>query len=417
MIKQYIQQALYQLKENKLISGISIAGTALAIAMIMVITIIFQIKNADYRPEVNRSRTLYVQFAESYTKADHKNVSNNFFLSLPFIKKVLYPLKGVEAVTAIATDYNPLSITGSKERVAGEISYVDTDYWKLFDFDFLSGRSFTEVDFQSGIKQAVLREEIARKLFHTTDIVGKEFQIKGVSYTVCGVVRDFSKWASHAYSDVYVPYTSKVGEWWTGDEQASGPFTCLILTSGEGSFDAVNRQVTVNTERFNQNQKEMVIGLRGQPYTHFQQLFFTWDLEKPHVAENVARYTLVLLLLLLVPAINLSGITLSRMQKRMGEIGVRRAFGATRRQIVGQILNENLVMTLLGGLLGIAFSYASIFFMSDWLLEGDQSISLQMVASPIIFILAFVFCLVLNLLSAGIPAWRAASKNIVDALH
>lgn len=417
MIKQYIQQAIYQLKENKLISGISIAGTALAIAMIMVITIIFQIKNADYRPEVNRSRTLYVQFAESYMKADHARANTNFMLSLPFIQNVLYPLKGVEAVTAIAIDYNPLSITGSKERVAGEISYVDTDYWKLFDFDFLSGRPFTEVDFQSGIKQAVLREEIARKLFHTTDIVGKEFQIKGVSYTVCGVVRDFSKWASHAYSDVYVPYTSKVGEWWAGDEQSSGPFTCLILTSGEDSFDAVNRQVTVNTERFNQNQKEMVVGLRGQPYTHFQQLFFVWDLEKPHVVENVVRYTLVLLLLLLVPAINLSGITLSRMQKRMGEIGVRRAFGATRRQIVGQILNENLVITLLGGLLGIAFSYASIFFMSDWLLNGDQSISLQMIASPVVFVWAFVFCLVLNLLSAGIPAWRAASKNIVDALH
>lgn len=417
MIKQYIQQAIYLLKENKLISGISIAGTALAIAMIMVITIIFQIKNADYRPEVNRNRTLYVQFAESYTKAEHKMANTNFCLSLPFIKNVFYPLKDVEAVTAVATNYNPLSITGSKERIAGKIKYVDTDYWKLFDFDFLSGRPFTESDFQSGIKQAVLREEIARKLFHTTDIVGKEFQIKGVSYTVCGVVRDFSKWASHAYSDVYVPYTSKPGEWWAGDEQTSGGFICLILMSDASSFDAVHQNVTVNIERFNQNQKDLVVGLREQPYTHFQQLFFTWDLEKPHVAENVVRYTVVLLLLLLVPAINLSGITLSRMQKRMGEIGVRRAFGATRRQIVGQILNENLVITLLGGLLGIAFSYASIFFMRDWLLEGDQSTSLQMVASPVIFVLAFVFCLVLNLLSAGIPAWRAASKNIVDALH
>lgn len=417
MIKQYSQQAFYQLKENKLISGISIVGTALAICMIMVITIIFQIKNADYKPEVNRSRTLYVQFGESYTKAEHKNVSNNNLLSLPFYKDVIIPLKDVETVTAISRDNNPLSVVGSPDRVPGYIKYVDMGFWNIFDFNFLSGRSFTDSDFQSGMKQAVLREETARKLFHTTDVVGKEFQIKGVTYTVCGVVADFSKWASNAYADVYVPYTSKTGEWWAGNEHTSGPFYIMILTKGTDTFDDVKRQVTVNTERFNNNQKEFVAGLREQPYTHFELLFFTWDLEKPHVVENVLRYSVILLLLLLVPAINLSGITLSRMQKRMEEIGVRRAFGATRWQIVGQILNENLVMTLLGGILGIAFSYVAIFLMGEWLLDGDKSISLQMVASPIVFVLAFLFCLILNLLSAGIPAWRVASKNITDAIR
>lgn len=416
MIKQYLQQAFYQLKENKLISGISIVGTALAICMIMVITIIFQIKNADYKPEVNRSRTLYVQFGESYTKDKHENVSMNNTLSLPYYKDAIATLTGVEAVTAMTTSYNPLSIIGSADRVAGSIKHVDMGFWKIFDFDFLSGHPFTESDFQSGMKQAVLREEAARKLFHTTDVVGKEFQIRGVTYTVCGVIRDFSKWANKAYADAYVPYTSKAGEWWAGNGQTSGPFSALILTKGADSFDEVSRQINVNTERFNQNQSEYVVGIREQPYTHFQQLFFTWDLEKPHVAENVLRYTVILLLLLLVPAINLSGIMLSRMQKRMEEIGVRRAFGATRWQIVGQILNENLVMTLLGGILGMVFSYIAIFVMGDWLLNGDKSISLQMVASPIVFVLAFLFCLALNLLSAGIPAWRVASKNITDAI-
>lgn len=416
MYKQYFKQALNLIKQNKLLSVISILGTALAIAMIMVIAIIFQLRNADYTPEVNRSRVLYVWFGESWSKSRNEMVSTNNLHSLPFIKECLYPLKSAEAVTAMADDNSPLSVAGSKERIPGEILFVDVNFWKLFDYEFLAGRPFSDADFQSGTKQAVLREEIARKLFRTTDVVGKVFYIKGSPYTVCGVVGDMSKWASSAYADVFVPYTSQ-GEWWSGIEQTTGPFRCLILAESPNSFENIQREVALGVERFNQHQKDYDVGLREQPYTHFQQLFFTWDMEKPHVTENVARYTVILLLLLLVPAINLSGITLSRMQRRMEEIGVRRSFGATRRQIVGQVLSENLVLTLLGGLLGIVLSYVSIFLMRDWLLNGDKSISLEMVASPVIFVLAFIFCLILNLLSAGIPAWRVAKKNITDALQ
>ena len=62
-------------------------------------------------------------------------------------------------------------------------------------------------------------------------------------------------------------------------------------------------------------------------------------------------------------------------------------------------------------------SYLGIYLMHDWLLDGDPYISPEMVASPVVFVLAFLFCLILNLLSASIPAWRVARKNITDALR
>lgn len=101
----------------------------------------------------------------------------------------------------------------------------------------------------------------------------------------------------------------------------------------------------------------------------------------------------------------------------MQEIGIRRSFGASKWQIVSQVLNENLLFTLMGGILGILFSYLSIYLMNDWLLDSDPYISAEMVASPTIFILAFLFCLILNLLSAGIPAWLIAKKDITDILR
>lgn len=60
MIKQYIKQALQMLKENRLVSTISIAGTAISIAMIMVVVLIFQIQVANFSPENHRDRMLYV---------------------------------------------------------------------------------------------------------------------------------------------------------------------------------------------------------------------------------------------------------------------------------------------------------------------------------------------------------------------
>ncbi|HCC50632.1 MAG TPA: multidrug ABC transporter substrate-binding protein, partial [Porphyromonadaceae bacterium] len=60
MIRHYFKQALQMLKENPLVNAISILGTALSIAMILVIVLVFQINNAGYAPESNRSRMLYV---------------------------------------------------------------------------------------------------------------------------------------------------------------------------------------------------------------------------------------------------------------------------------------------------------------------------------------------------------------------
>ena len=62
MIKKTIGQVIYQLRNQPLLSAITILGTALAIALIMVILIVYQAKTADYAPEVNRSRSLYVKW-------------------------------------------------------------------------------------------------------------------------------------------------------------------------------------------------------------------------------------------------------------------------------------------------------------------------------------------------------------------
>ena len=123
---------------------------------------------------------------------------------------------------------------------------------------------------------------------------------------------------------------------------------------------------------------------RDQPDAVFANLYRKWD-HLPDVKGTVLRYVLVITILLLVPAINLSSMTLSRMRKRMSEIGVRKAFGATGGELVRQVFFENLLLSLLAGILGLALSYVSTFFIdtryvafamglsgSFWLLYADE---------------------------------------------
>ena len=149
-----------------------------------------------------------------------------------------------------------------------------------------------------------------------------------------------------------------------------------------------------------------------------------------HCAFNLAgRLGQQCLLLLLVPAVSLSGMADSRMERRLGELGVRRAFGAPKGALIGQVLMENFLYTLLGGLVGLLFSFLLVTFASSWVFKigngfsdaapdgVDVSLSMGMLFNPWVFLIALCVCFLLNLMSALWPAWRASRRPIVDSLN
>lgn len=137
---------------------------------------------------------------------------------------------------------------------------------------------------------------------------------------------------------------------------------------------------------------------------------------------------LFILLLLLLPAINLSGMVSNQMEARVAEMGTRKAFGAKKRVLLNEVIQENLVLTLCGGVVGYLLSWLfvsavrnSTLFLSIFGREYDpvNSVSLQldMFFTPTLFLIAFVCCAVLNLMAALIPAWTSLKKPIVESLN
>ena len=394
--------------------------------MIMVIVIVYEVKTANYEPETHRDRMLTVKWAGA-TDKEHPDWQSNSMLSLKVIKQCFYPLKNVEAVTGVMPFQQKLaSIPGGTTNFKCDVSYTDAAFWEVFDFSFLKGSPYVKEEFESGIRKAVISEDMARRLYGNTDVVGKIISLSYQNYTISGVVKNVSTLAEAAYAQVWVPYsTNSQSETLQFSEGILGIFRCYILARNSADFDNIRNQVNLNVTVLNTSQKSQLLILRGQPDTQFVQLTRKWANQEARVKETVIQYSIVLALLLLVPAINLSGMTHSRMKKRMSEIGVRKAFGATRKELLGQVLYENFVYTILGGIFGLVLSYISVILMKtlllsnlmDGYLSGTSSLNVSMLFRPSVFLYAFIFCLLLNLMSAGIPAWKSSRTKIVNALN
>ena len=305
------------------------------------------------------------------------------------------------------------------------VDMVQTDdaFWNIFQFRYLSGKAFTKAESDAGQPCVVLSATVARRLFGTTDAAGKTVQLNHIEYHVTGVVADVSVLATSAYAQIWVPYTSIDAEMAWRDN-TMGQMRAVILAHSSADFPKIREEVEQLRCKYNDGLRDTEVFYRGQPDARFANLYRDWNSE-PDTKAVVLRYTVIILILLLVPAINLSSMTLSRMRRRMAEIGVRKAFGATSGELVRQIFFENLLLTLLAGILGLLLSYAATFLLNNFLfgnmmsayLSGETSLTPGMLLSPWAFLAAFGFCLLMNVLSSGIPAWRASRMNITDAIN
>lgn len=418
MIKQYFKQALGTLRETPLVSAISILGTALSIAMVMVVVLMFQIKLTGYSPESNRGRMLYV-YGTTAKSLTGEGSSNNGQMSPRVLKECYYTLKTPEAVTGFGSETRPVSLPGKRLFEEYRIKYTDPGFWKVFDFTFVAGHPFTEADFQSAIPVAVITDRLAATLFGAEEPVGKYIVVDYVDYKVVGVVKEVTTAASDAYAQIWMPYTVNTDMQRGVCEDVAGEFSAIMLAHSSSGLDAVRAELTENIKRFNFGQKEYELQIAGSGALDRLDIaignngFWRTVTLTDYLLDTGA----LLLFLLLVPALNLISVVQSSVQKRSDELGLRRAFGASRLKLITQVLSENMIVTLIGSLLGLLLSVVFLQLCKAFLISPDVSINASMLLKPVFFISALFFATLLNLFSASIPAWRVSRQEIVSAIN
>lgn len=418
MIIQYFKQAWQLLRETPLVSTISIAGTALSIAMVMVVVLIYQIQLANYKPETNRDRMLYVYGTRVETK-DGNGSRNNGYMSAEVVKECFYALGKPEAVTAIAMTELPVSVPSRRLYKEYKIKSVDTGFWNVFDFDFIQGKAFTEADFNSGLLKVVVSDRLAREIFGRTDVTGETVVISFKSYTICGVVKEVSSAAIDAHAHVWRPYTSDdllLSSSNNYGEGMIGPFQVLMLAESRNDFEDIKNELERRIQEYNSNKSEYKVSFIQGPLTRLDIAMGANGFQSIDKTSVLMRIGLLLLFLLLVPALNLIGVIQSSVQRRHSEIGVRKAFGATNGRLLNQILSENLLTSLIGGVAGLALSYLFLIACKSFLLRGEPILNAEMLLQPVTFGLALLITLFMNILSAVVPAVRITRQSVTTAL-
>ena len=276
------------------------------------------------------------------------------------------------------------------------------DYFQAGNWEITVGRSFSETEERAGKAVCVIGETVRDKLFGRKNPVGSEIRIKQFACQVVGLLK--AKGQSSMGSDqddtVLMPLRT-VQRRLTGNQDISR----LTISVKEGaSIDAVKNQLTLLLrERRNIAENE-------------DDDFRVMDTRQ--IAETLTGTTKILTMLLaavaavslLVGGIGIMNIMLVSVTERTREIGIRLAIGALEREVLLQFLIKAVVLSSLGGLIGIAIATAASIFLAGLM-------GVPYLFDPSINLLSFFFSAAIGVIFGYFPARRAASLNPIDALR
>lgn len=412
----YIRQIIFEMKHQKMMTWVSVAGTALSIFLVMALFMTEQVKTVEVEPESNRSRILIAQnlhvtgnnYHDSSTTGINKDIIDQLYGNLDGIERVSY-------IYAFPWNHN-INVRG-KDPVSVVPKRVDDEFWNIYDFRFINGKPFDKADVADGVKKTVIARSVARKLFGEENVAGREVEINCVNYTVSGVVDDVNPLLQSTYAQIYIPFKPGVP-----DQEYFGDVNMVLLMKEGVEASHIKSQVENRYRKVNAQ-----ISSKGDEFVYHLQPYTSEEVNlggygsnnEPNMKSHNRQMWIFYTVLILLPAINLSSMTRSRLRHRVTEIGVRRAFGATKSSIIRQMFGENLLITIFGGILGLALSMVFILLASHLFFYsgGLDPSSLELVnARPTLgmlfqwqnFVTALLFCLALNILSATVPAWRAS---------
>lgn len=407
-----IRQAFSLLRQNPFFSTVSIIGTAVSIAFVMVVYMVYDIQTANIRPESHRDRMVYSSYGYSYRKADHSNANTG--MSYQAACRIFADLPGAELVTYMS--YTTMEYCGVSPEKGQRCQNrrVDLNFWRLYDIRFVAGRPFDQQEFDACADVVVIAERLAREAFGSAEeALGKNYFVDFYPKRVVGVTEDVSSLFAFAYGEVWLPYYTQDPAW--GSEGLRGGFEAMVLCEPGVSPAEMKLQIENSLDRLNASLTEYELTLPDLS-TYTERQFFRDDFLNPMVTCIMLG-----LILLIVPAINVSGLISSQMSRRLSELAVRKAYGASRSTLVWQLLLENLLLAFIGALLGFLLSCLLLWLGKDWMLaggytEGNFEVSTWLFLRPAVFLTALGVCLLFNLLSVFIPAWNATHRPIAEVL-
>jgi putative ABC transport system permease protein len=347
----------------------------------------------------------------------------------------------VDAVSAEVV-YNTAFTRGGLRR-SGKVVGVDTTYFRLLNLELIQGRTFSPLQVEHGLPVAIIGHGVRTRFFSTEPPIGSEIKVGDVWLTVVGVLSDRRVSGEavqrlgirDANMDIYIPVRTMLRRIRDRAQLTQRDIELAARPQEAEAFDAINaapESEEQRLERTNRNQLDRIIlRVNNSPQVSAVADVAQRALSRRHNAVVDFEITVPELLLrqeqrtrklfnvvlgaiasisLVVGGIGIMNIMLASVLERIREIGVRRAVGATRRDIAAQFLSEAVLISLAGGIAGVVLGTAFS--------QGIQRLAdIDTIISGASVAVAFGVSVAVGIVFGIVPARRAAQQDPITSLR
>lgn len=401
MYKESFLMAWASLIANKLRSLLTMLGIIIGVAAVIALVSIGNGVKQDIEDSISSLGSNLLVVLPGAPRTPGARSSQGSMKSLKISDyEAIAKLEGVKASSPM-TNGSYVVIYQNKNWTTS-VAGVNSNFQDVNNWTMTSGRFFSDKNVQNRERVAVVGQTVVKNLFTDEDPVGKEIRVKNIPFRVIGVLKSKGNGTMGNDQDdtVLIPYTTSM-------ERVEGIDylrRVYVVAKDDGGIDRLQADIE-NLLRVRHNIKDT--NLDDFNIQNMKSIMET-------VAQTTGTFTLFLgavaAISLVVGGIGIMNIMLVSVTERTREIGVRKALGATYSVIVTQFLIEAVVISLMGGFIGIAFGIGASKVIG--MVSGMSTI----VSVPTI-IMSFAFSMAIGLIFGIYPARKAAKLNPIDALH
>lgn len=397
-IIESFKSALYSVRANKMRSFLTMLGIIIGISSVITIVSIGQGgKNAivGQFEEIGKS-TVNVR-----VNSRAQDVRDSDYFTMDDIKMLKSKLP---EITAVVPSYGFYSkVTAGKKSKDISIETNTEDYFEISNMEIIHGRPLNAGDVQSSRHVILIDEKAAMELFGRTDVVGEKVSTKykdaGLSLTVIGVLKS----DEGEVAGMFGGYTPSIGIM---------PITVFNkIADYKLSYMTVKVDSSANlTETAKRIVKLLENFHRSKDVYYAEEGFKELDMINDVLGTFTAVIGAIAGISLLVGGIGVMNIMLVSVTERTREIGIRKALGAKRKDILIQFLTESLILCLIGGTIGLGLGIGLGALVGPF-------IKVEAAVSPIILITAVAFSSAVGIFFGLYPANKAAKLDPIEALR
>jgi putative ABC transport system permease protein len=406
MLKNYFKIAIAVLRRRKFFTFISLFGISFTLTILLVLTAFIEKVVGDNYPDKKRDRSLYITRMEELGKGNMSSGNPSFYFLDHYTRSLKTPVK-----IGISSSFNGTNTYVNNKKIAVNYKYTNAEYWDILEYDFTEGKAFNQQQVKNAEKVAVISEDMKKEYFgDVPSVVGSYIEADNVKYRVIGVVKNVPVTSYMTYSDIYLPYTVSKGNY--NDKGYRGGYMGILLANSSADLPKMHNEYEQMVQRLPMESKDFN-KIYSHADTYITAYVDTGNEDQSGVVLVLTIISVFVFLFMLLPTLNLVNINITRILERSSEIGVRKAFGASSRTLVYQFIVENIILTLLGGTIGLILSVIVIKIINS----ANLIANLELTINFTVLFIGLLICLFFGLLSGVYPAWRMSKLNVVTALR